>query len=124
MKISILSKIRSTIYLGIILTIISISISCTKTSTDPGTGGTQPGANEVWMQGMAFTPATITVSVGTTIKWTNKDSYTHNVTSATSVFSSGPVSGGATFSFKFTAAGTYPYTCTIHPGMAGTVIVQ
>lgn len=109
---------------GVLLTILSISYGCTK-SSDNGTGGsTQPGANEVWMQNLAFNPSSITVSVGTTITWTNKDSFTHNVTSSTQAFSSGSMSPGATFSFKFNTAGTYNYTCTIHPGMNGTVIVQ
>jgi len=125
MKKVLLTKSRSALSLGIMLTILIVSNSCSKSSTDPTGGGTdQPGANEVWMQGMAFNPLTITVPVGTTVKWTNKDSFTHNVTSATAVFSSGAMGGGATFSFQFTTAGTYPYTCTLHPGMAGTVIVQ
>jgi plastocyanin len=124
MKTLLSAKRSSVLGLAIIL-ILSISNSCTKSSTDPTGGGTgQPGANEVWMQGMAFNPVTITVPVGTTVKWTNKASVTHNVTSATAVFSSGPMGNGATYTFQFTTAGTYPYTCTLHPGMAGTVIVQ
>jgi plastocyanin len=125
MKKLILTKNRSVLSIAIVLTIFVISNSCTKSSTDPTGGGTgQPGANEVWMQSMAFTPASITVPVGTTIKWTNKDGVTHNVTSNTSVFSSGAMSSGAIFSFTFANAGSYPYKCTIHPGMTGTVIVQ
>jgi plastocyanin len=125
MKKLILSKIKPVLTLGIMLAVLIISNSCSKSSTDTGTGGTdQPGANEVWLKGMAFTPSSITVSVGTTIKWTNKDAVTHNVTSTTAVFSSGAMGDGATFSFQFTTAGTYPYTCTIHPTMTGSVTVQ
>ena len=124
MKKFILSGSRSVLAIGIMLTIVIISNSCSKSSTDTGGGTNQPGPNEVWLQGMAFTPASITVSVGTTIKWTNKDAVTHNVTSNTAVFSSGAMGDGATFSFKFTTAGTFPYTCTIHPSMQGSVIVQ
>ena len=124
MKNLLLTKSRLVLSLGILL-VLTISNSCTKSSTDPTGGGTdQPGANEVWMQGMIFNPSTLTVPVGTTVKWTNKASVTHNVTSATAVFSSGAMGNGATFSFQFNTAGTYPYTCTLHPGMAGTVIVQ
>jgi plastocyanin len=126
MKKLILSKGRSILSIGILMAVFIISNSCSKSSTDPtgGGGSNQPGLNEVWLQGRAFTPATITVAVGTTVKWINKDSYTHNVTSATGVFNSGSMGNGAIFPFQFTAAGTYPYTCTLHPGMAGTVIVQ
>jgi plastocyanin len=125
MKKLILSKSRSVLSIGIMMAVLIISNSCTKSSTDPGTGGSDgPGANEVWLKGMAFTPSSITVSVGTTIKWTNKDAVTHNVTSNTGVFSSGDMGNGATFSFQFNTAGTYPYTCTIHPTMTGSVTVQ
>jgi plastocyanin len=72
---------------------------------------------------MSFNPSSITVYVGTKITWTNKDAVTHNVTSNTTLFSSGSMTTGATFSYTFTTAGTFPYTCTIHPSMTGTVTV-
>ena len=82
----------------------------------------KPGTNEVWMQITAFTPSTITVSVNTTIIWTNKDGTNHTVISD-SMFDSGNVGDGGTFTHKFTFAGTFPYHCKIHSGMQGTVIV-
>jgi len=94
-------------------------------STSNGT----PGTNEVWLQGMAFNPSAITVSAGTTIKWTNKDNITHTVTSGTpgspdGVFDSGNIGNGATFSFTFNTKGTFQYYCSIHQSMRGTVVVQ
>jgi len=44
-------------------------------------GGSVPGANEVWIQNMAFNPSTLTVTAGTTVTWTNKDAIGHTVTS-------------------------------------------
>jgi plastocyanin len=120
MKKLLIPKNKALICLGIVLTIFIISDSCSKSSTDTG----NPGANEVWLQNMAFTPSSITVPVGTTIKWINKDNVTHNVTSNTAVFSSGPMGNGAIFTFQFSTAGSFPYTCTIHPSMTGIVIVQ
>ncbi len=90
-----------------------------------GTGG--PGPNEVWMQNTAFVPSTLTVAVGTTVTWTNKDATTHDVTYLTGpvVFGpSGTLSQNGTFSFMFNTPGTYTYHCTIHVGMNGTIIVQ
>jgi len=93
-------------------------------------GGATPGANEVWMQGMAFTPASKTIAIGTTITWTNKDTYPHTVTSGVpgapdGLFDSGNLSSGSTFSFKFTSAGTIKYFCTIHGAMMkATITVQ
>jgi plastocyanin len=99
--------------------------ACSKSSTamtPSGTGG--PGENEVFIEGMAFNPATITVTAGTTITWTNKDAIAHTVTSNTSLFDSGSMSTSATFKFTFATAGTYSYFCKIHPNMVASVTVK
>jgi plastocyanin len=78
----------------------------------------------VTISGFAFSPASITVPVGTKVTWTNQDTATHNIISDDgSTFSSPGVPNGGTFSFTFTAAGTFAYHCGIHPSMKGTVIV-
>lgn len=87
-----------------------------------GTGG--PGANEVFIQGLAFNPASITVAAGTTITWTNKDAITHTVTSDSKLWDSGSVGPNGTFSFTFATAGTFPYHCNVHPSMTASVTVN
>jgi plastocyanin len=94
-------------------------------------GGTgTPGANEVWMQNIAFNPATKTIAVGTTITWTNKDNYPHQPTSGIpnypdGLFKSAPLNNGGTFSYKFNTAGTFNYYCFIHGAMmTATMTVQ
>src|SRR5579884_1254050 len=77
----------------------------------------------------AFSPATLTVKVGTTVIWTNTTSAPHTVTSDDGkTFDSGssnPVSPqGGTFKFTFTKPGTYTYHCQFHPYMKATIIVQ
>jgi plastocyanin len=84
----------------------------------------QQAANEVFIQGMAFSPQTLTVAVNTTVKWTNKDAVSHTATSNTGVFDSGMLGNGGWYSFQFTSTGTYQYHCAVHPGMTGTIIVQ
>jgi plastocyanin len=81
-------------------------------------------ANQVFMESLKFSPSTITVSVGTTVTWTNKESVVHTVTSDGSAFESGDMNNSDTFSFTFTTAGTFPYHCIYHAGMTGTVIVE
>jgi plastocyanin len=83
-----------------------------------------PAANTVTIQSSAFTPKTLTISVNSVVKWTNSDGFAHTVTSDNAVWDSGNIPGGGTFSFNFTATGTYNYHCTIHPSMTGTIIVQ
>ena len=81
----------------------------------------------------SFSPGNLTVSVGDTVTWTNNGGNAHTVTSnagAPAAFQSGTLNPGQTFSFTFTAAGTYGYRCEYHSnaagtsGMVGTVTVQ
>jgi plastocyanin len=123
---------RFLIIIGLLMAIMTLSVSCSKSSIANMTGtggtggnpGTTQGANDVFIQGMAFSPSTITVTAGTAVTWTNKDAVTHNVTSNPALFSSGGLVQGATYSFTFATPGTYSYKCTIHPSMTGTVIVN
>jgi len=85
--------------------------------------GDEPANNEVWMENLAFVPATRTVTVGTTVVWVNRDNVLHNVTSS-EFSSSGNMARGATHSVTFDEAGSYDYVCTLHPGMDGTIVVE
>jgi plastocyanin len=132
MKKSALARKRSLIGLIILLAVFSVLPGCSKSSmSDTGStnpndnpGNTAPGANEVWMKDKEFVPSSITVTSGTTVTWINKDPIMHDVTSDSDLFGSGSMQANATFSFKFTTAGTYTYHCTIHPTMTGKVIVN
>lgn len=77
----------------------------------------------------AFSPATLTIKVGTKVTWTNMTQAPHTVTSDDGTsFDSGistPISAsGGTYSFTFSKAGKFPYHCQIHPFMKATIIVQ
>jgi plastocyanin len=72
----------------------------------------------------AFNPSPLMVGVGTTVRWTNDDTIAHDATSNSNVWASGNLAPGAHYDFTFQNVGTYPYHCTIHPGMTGTVVVQ
>ncbi|MFN4218479.1 MAG: cupredoxin domain-containing protein [Candidatus Bipolaricaulia bacterium] len=86
----------------------------------------QGGTVNVSIVDFAFTPKTITVPVGTTVRWTNNGSAPHTVTSTSSprAFDSGTLNSGDSFEFTFKTAGQFPYRCSIHPSMTGTVIVE
>ncbi len=102
--------------------LIAFSISCQ--ATTPTEEEAAPVSNEIEISGFAFVPATVTVTVGTTVTWTNLDSVAHTVTSETDLFDSGNLARNATFSYSFTDRGTFSYHCTIHPYMKGEVIVE
>jgi plastocyanin len=76
------------------------------------------------LTGTAYNPNPITVSVGTTVSWLNSDSITHTSAANNGLFTSPNVAPNSRFNFTFTTAGTFPYHCTIHPNMVGTITVQ
>ncbi len=73
-----------------------------------------------------FIPDTITVPVGTIVRWVNVDDEVHTVMSADSSFTKAPqpLDTNGAFAYTFEKAGTYGYYCSIHPFMKGTVIVK
>jgi plastocyanin len=90
------------------------------------TASDQPSeaAAEVKIDNFVFGPQTITVPVGSTVTWTNKDDIPHTTVSTDGVFKSKVMDTDEKFSFKFTKAGTYSYFCSVHPKMTGKVVVQ
>ena len=87
-------------------------------------GASTPVATDaVGIKNFAFSPATITVTAGSTVVWTNDDSIQHDITFDGGSIVSSVLNQNDTFSHTFTAAGTYHYICSIHPFMHGTVIV-
>jgi plastocyanin len=74
----------------------------------------------------SFAPNPTTMRVGQTVAWKNNDNTAHNaLEDAGERFATGTVNAGATSTPKaMTAAGTFTYHCTIHPGMVGTLVVQ
>ncbi len=79
---------------------------------------------EIKIDNFSFGPTTLTVPVGTTVTWTNRDDIPHTVVSTDGVFKSKVLDTDEKFSFTFSKAGTYPYFCSIHPKMTAKVIVQ
>lgn len=70
-----------------------------------------------------FTPASISVPAGRIVRWLNQGSQVHTVTANDASFNSGGIAAGGNFQRTFPAAGTFPYLCTIHAGMSGSVTV-
>jgi plastocyanin len=90
------------------------------------TANDQPSAAnaEVKIDNFSFGPQTLTVPVGATVTWANRDDIPHTVVSTDGVFKSKVRDTDEKFSYTFTKAGTYPYFCSVHPKMTGKVVVQ
>jgi plastocyanin len=82
------------------------------------------GGAEVKIDNFTFAPASLTVAVGTTVTWTNRDDIPHTVVSDDQSIKSKALDTDDKFTFTFTKPGTYSYFCSLHPKMKGTVIVQ
>lgn len=86
---------------------------------------TAAASASVSIEGTAFRPPSITVTVGDTVSWTNLDGAAHTVSSNTGLWDSGTVRGsGGTFSHVFATTGTFEYFCHLHSWMLGTVVVR
>jgi plastocyanin len=82
-----------------------------------------PVVHQVAIRGMQFVPPELTVAVGDVVVWTNQDYFPHTVTAA-GAFDSKNIESQATWRYTADRAGTFPYVCTLHPTMKGTLIVR
>jgi len=73
-----------------------------------------------------FVPSALNIRAGTTVTWYQVDDAVpaHTVTARDGSFDSGRLGASATFSYRFTTAGTFEYICTLHPTMRAQVVVQ
>lgn len=108
---------------GVLMLAAALSLAgCAST-----TGGPPPPAKPepddavVRLVGLSFEPRTIQVPVGKRVRWDWTDSVVHNVVSPD--FASSPELSGGSHAVRFNRAGTFPYRCTLHTGMNGTVVV-
>lgn len=102
-----------------------LTVLSTPTSTTTPTCPPNPGIVTIIIEGYNYLPQTITVTVGSTVRWTNYSGpTTHTSTSDNGLWDSGSLSNGQSFQFAFNSAGSYQYHCAIHPDtMHGTVNV-
>jgi plastocyanin len=78
----------------------------------------------VIMEGVAVNPGTLTVAKGDTVVWVNKDPFPHTATAQDKSFDSKEIAAGKSWRLTVRKSGTFPYVCTLHPTMKGTLIVK
>ena len=81
-------------------------------------------AAEVRIENFAFAPQELTVPIGATVTWLNRDDIPHSVVDKNKAFRSKALDTNNSFSFTFANAGTYDYFCGLHPHMTGKIIVK
>jgi len=80
--------------------------------------------HEVKIVAFAFAPSSVTVNVGDTVEWTNGDPVSHTATADDGSWDTGTIAGSTNASISFDTAGTFPYHCSIHSTMHGTIVVE
>ena len=80
--------------------------------------------NRIVVKEFMFAPNSLSINAGSTVTWANMDDEPHTVVSDTGLFRSGAMDTNESFSFKFDEPGTYHFSCSIHPRMVGTIVVQ
>jgi plastocyanin len=83
-----------------------------------------PDPGRIVVKDFMFMPNSLTIKAGSTVTWANMDDEPHTVVSNTGLFRSAAMDTNESFSFKFDTPGTYHFTCSIHPRMVGTIVVQ
>ena len=86
--------------------------------------GIMPVTLNVNIKNFSFIQAEMTIGLGSTVRWTNKDTTPHTVTSDDDVFNSGNMNMEDTFEYTFNEIGTFSYDCSYHPSMLGTITVK
>src|ERR1700739_1209224 len=115
---------RKTIWIvGLLATVMVATLLLSAGSPGSSASTAQPATTEVKIDNFSFGPAALTVSVGTTVTWINRDDIPHTVVSTDKVFKSKVLDTDEKFSYTFTKAGEFPYFCSIHPKMTGKVVV-
>ena len=113
--------------------IVLLVTACSESPGEPSGGGGGGGTANATVsipltdyggsQVPQFTPVQVTIPVGGRVNWSNQDSVAHTTTSDTNIWN-GNIGAGGSFSRTFDTAGTFSYSCTVHAGMNGRVVVQ
>lgn len=137
-------RLTRTAFAGVSMFVVTglLLAACSGGAASPGSAASSGGASAstgassgtagatVTIENLAFSPATLNVTTGTTVTFSNRDTIGHTavngvngVADPNALFNLDlPASTAGTF--KFDKPGTYQVTCTIHPGMHMTIVVK
>jgi plastocyanin len=115
---------RTVVVAGVLLVALAACGDGDGTSDDAGATEEAGGGAELVIVDFGFEPDTLEVADGTTIEVVNEDAVSHTVTAEDGSFDVRLAGGGNRMSITPDGPGTYPFVCTIHPSMTGTLVVS
>jgi amicyanin len=99
----------------LVVAVAAASLFCTVARAEDAT---------VKIDNFTFDPPRLTVRVGTTVTWINRDDIPHTIAASAKTFKSKALDTDDKFSFTFTAPGSFEYFCSLHPHMTGAIVVE
>ena len=104
----------------------AVGIGSALASCGGGSGARAPAAttHTVTLQAVGFKPQELTIALGDSIEWVNKDPFPHTATSESGGFDSKDIGPDKSWKYTPSRRGEFPYVCTLHPTMTGRVRVQ
>lgn len=110
---------RTVAFFAAALALLCLSIGPAAAADAP-----KAAAHAVVIDGTNFQPALLTVKVGDSITWVNKDPFPHTVTSTAGGFDSREIAPGKSWKYTATKKGEFAYVCVLHPTMKATLKVE
>jgi plastocyanin len=120
-------------FLVVLLSLSSCSPNLKATTSQPMTIQNQPKEQPqasqkkadvtVKIRNFKFEPANLAIAVGKTVQFINLDEEPHTATATDGAFNSKALDTNQTWNYTATKPGTYPYICSIHPFMKGTLTI-
>lgn len=83
----------------------------------------QAELHDVLIQGFAFSPASLDIQPGDTVRWTNMDAAPHTATADDFSWDTGLLQTNESAEITFSEVGPEPYFCTVHPSMTAELTV-
>lgn len=118
----------TSVALGFLLVALVVVVGCSGSNAGSGTtttsGSAGEGSHVVKMIDISYQPQTLTIKAGDTVTWVNEDSVSHNAVADDGSWRTDVFGKGGSGSVTFDTPGTYPYACTLHAAMKGTIIVE
>ena len=113
-------KTKILLLLSVLITAAFVMGSCYKSKSSYNSNTT---TSKISITSSGYSPASLTITNGSTVTWTNSDNMAHTVTNTEGSINSGDIAPGSSYTKTFTTAGTYTYHDANNTNMTGVLIV-
>ena len=115
---------RTPVLIAALALVLGACGSSGTTARSSATAAVPAPSRLVTIKGFNYRPSRLRIVVGTTLQVVNKDSEPHTLTADDKSFTTGTLDKDGSKTITLARAGTFPFYCTLHPYMKGTITVQ